>query len=223
MDRSPCLDCDHKYKSKNTERCMNCRKRLQYIREIGGMTHSLPFSKTDLGKGGKVDNSANAKFDPKEAETGFKICSNKECDQPKKPADSDHFYKSKNYKDGFNSRCIECIKKKSKEYNRQKKDPEAKPVVYMAKDLDNTFRSLFYGDDIQNNMVIVIPYIRWVDKIRKVNQADCVNYYFKVGFSGMSQPANYQCDTRDRAVCVRNKLLIQIENYHSNEGEGRGK
>lgn len=91
------------------------------------------------------------------------------------------------------------------------------PDAYMAKDLVNNFRSLFYGDDIQNNMVLVIPYIRWVDKIREVNQADCVNYYFNVGFSGMSYPERYQFERHSQAVSLRNELLIQIENYHSKD------
>lgn len=29
--RSPCLDCDHLPKSKNTRRCADCRRRLDYV------------------------------------------------------------------------------------------------------------------------------------------------------------------------------------------------
>ena len=100
-----------------------------------------------------------------------------------------------------------------------------KNVGQVAKDLVNKylqyryFRSLFYGDDIQNNMVIVIPYIRWIDVIRtkdiNAHDSDGKIYYFNVGFSGMANPERYQFETHEQAVSLRNEVLIQIENYHS--------
>lgn len=230
MDKSPCLDCDYKYENKNSERCMNCRDRLQYVGEIGDMTHSLPMDKTDLGKGGNVDNSDNAKFEPDGREIGMKTCTH--CLESKS-LDADHFYRQKGGKDGFNSQCIKCLRKKHKDYQLKKKGKSKrsssdqtkgymkavrenpKPDAYMAKDLVNTFRSLFYYDDIQKHTVLVLPGIRYIGKTNHWDTNSGAIYYFEVGVADMKLPARLCFGNKEKAVNARNELLIQIERFYS--------
>lgn len=60
MNQSPCLECPPEKRNYNSRRCMECEKRINYTRAIGGMTHSLPVNLSDLNKENKMNFKSDA-------------------------------------------------------------------------------------------------------------------------------------------------------------------
>ena len=56
--KSPCIGCDHEHKDKNTERCENCHRRLEYNVEAGHLP--LGVLTVERAEGGRKEREADA-------------------------------------------------------------------------------------------------------------------------------------------------------------------
>jgi hypothetical protein len=92
---------------------------------------------------------------------------------------------------------------------------EAKPDAYMAQDLENRFRSLYFAKGKYKNGAIVIPAIEYVSTVTRFKPDGRECYYEFSIFDNSSEggwPIRFKDE--DCARHEREKLLMQIENFY---------
>lgn len=132
MNRNPCRDCQEvgENEDKRNPTCMACIKRIEYVRQFGDMTCSVPEHLTTYGSKNKIDPGEGKIMTEQttEAETvhhfpRFKKC--KVCGD-RFEVNSDNFQKHWKTADGFTDTCKKCHGEKISMRMRGAKKPEEK-------------------------------------------------------------------------------------------------
>ena len=106
--KNPCRDCEHLPESKNGPVCMQCDKRIEYVRSLGDVNDMQPL--LGINGGGKTV-SVGADYDAGKEylEMGeTKICSRPDCEHNGEPQPLSNFDKNKGYADGMTTICKDC-------------------------------------------------------------------------------------------------------------------